>query len=166
MRLLVAFKAFWRALWSPQDTRLWLEDKSQEPKGVSEDKNVEGDKSHLRLLSLFQQSGRLIDFLQEDISKYNDAQVGAAVRQLHEQCGQKLEELVTVRPIFEQAEGGTVEVTAGYDPSAIRIVGHVPEAPFKGKLVHKGWRAHKRSLPKQVGVTDVDVIFPAEVEVK
>src|SRR5258708_33455175 len=39
----------------------------------------------LRLLSVLQREGRLVDFLLEDIQAYPDAQVGSAVRYIHRQ---------------------------------------------------------------------------------
>ncbi len=39
-----------------------------------------------RLLGILQRDSRLVDFLMEDITGYSDDQVGAAVRELHDQC--------------------------------------------------------------------------------
>lgn len=160
-RLINAFKAFFKALGAPQEAqRFLLEEAPEKPKTES------GDRAHLRLLTILQQSGRLVDFLQEDITSYSDAQVGAAVRQLHEGCRKSLEEMVTIRPVFEEQEGSQVSIPAGYDPARIKIVGSVKgEPPFQGELVHSGWQVKRQSLPKSVGRHDSDVIQPAEVEV-
>lgn len=159
MGLGIAIKAFIKAWKSPKEAEEFLEDKKP--------KIEHQDYSHLRLLALMQESGRMIDFLKEDISAYDDAQVGAAVRKIHEDCSKCLEDVVTVRPLMEENEGSTVTILKGYDPSSVKIVGKVVgEPPFTGKLVHKGWKAHKRSLPKKIGDQIVDVICPAEVEVK
>ena len=40
--------------------------------------------SALQLLGLLQREGRLIDFLQEDVSGYGDADIGAAARVVHD----------------------------------------------------------------------------------
>ncbi|MCD4755860.1 MAG: DUF2760 domain-containing protein, partial [Deltaproteobacteria bacterium] len=40
----------------------------------------------VQTLGLLQREGRLIDFLQEDIEPYDDAQIGAAVREVHRGC--------------------------------------------------------------------------------
>ena len=37
----------------------------------------------VQMLALLQRDGRLIDFFKEDIAQYQDAQIGAAVRELH-----------------------------------------------------------------------------------
>ena len=163
MSLILAFKAFFLALKDPKRAQLFL-NPSEGNQGC-ESQPVEP--SHLRLLSLMQQSSRLIDFLKEDLSSCDDAQVGAAVRKIHAECGQCLEEIVTIRPLMEEKEGAKVTVPQGYDPSKIKVVGKVKgQPPFVGVLVHKGWKAHKRSLPKHVGESAVEVICPAEVEVR
>ena len=121
----------------------------------------------MRLLALLQQSGRLIDFLKEDIAAFSDEQVGAAVRKIHQDCRQSLEELVTIRPVMEENEGAKVKIAAGYDASHIKIVGKVKsDPPFTGVIVHRGWKAHKRSLPKKVGEQANEVLCPAEIEVR
>src|SRR5271165_2926678 len=40
----------------------------------------------VNFLAILQEKGRLVDFLMDDIKGYNDAQVGAAARVLHEGC--------------------------------------------------------------------------------
>src|SRR5262245_40657465 len=47
-----------------------------------------GDQSDraIQLLALLQRDGRLVDFLMEDLSTYSDAQIGAAVRDVHAAC--------------------------------------------------------------------------------
>jgi len=162
MRLVLAIKSFFKALKEPLQAKQFLDGFSSPTKSEKR-----SDTSHLRLLSIFQQSARLVDFFKEDLKGCSDAQVGAAVRKIHTDCSKLLEELVTVRPVFEEEEGARVEIPAGYDVSSIKVVGKVKgEPPYSGKLVHKGWRAHKRSLPKQVGKQAVEVIYPAEVEIR
>lgn len=154
-----AFKAFFKALREPQKAQVFLEDKTQ--------KVEESDASHLRLLAILQQSARLIDFFKEDISKYSDAQVGAAARKIHQDAGKVLEEIVTIRPIKLENEGTKIQVASGYDPSSIKVVGKVKgEPPYNGTLVHKGWKATKQSLPKKIGEQHHEVLQPAEIEIK
>ena len=162
MGLMLAFKAFLKAFQDPKKAEDFVLGK-QPPQLAAQS----GDFSHLRLLSLLQQSGRLVDFLKEDISAFSDAEVGAAARQVHRDCAKLIEELVTVRPVMEEGEGSNIRVPVGYDPATIRLVGQVKgQPPFEGVLVHKGWKAHKRSLPKGVGDQKSEVICPAEVEVR
>src|SRR6266851_3656173 len=77
----------------------------------------------LRLLALLQREGRLLDFLLEDIQDYPDAQIGAAVRDIHRQCRTALKEHLDLEPILSGGEGTNVEVPPGFDPSAIRLTG-------------------------------------------
>lgn len=161
MGLSLAFKAFVKAWKQPEQAQRFID--GEEPKRIESS----SDASHLRLLSLLQQSSRLIDFLKEDISSYSDAQVGAAVRKIHADCSKCMEDLVTIRPVMDETEGTTISVPIGYDASRIKVVGKVKgQPPFKGVLMHKGWKAHKRSLPRQVGEQLTEVISPAEIEIR
>lgn len=161
-RILLAFKAFFKAFREPAQAALFLLPEAPAAKCVSL-----SDQTHLQLLTLLQQSGRLIDFLKEDLSGFNDAQIGGAVRKIHQDCGKLLEDLVTIRPIREEAEGAVIQIQAGYDASKIKVVGNVQgEPPFSGILMHKGWKAHKRSLPKTGEAVSSEIICPAEVEVQ
>jgi len=119
----------------------------------------------LRLLALLQRDGRLLDFLLEDIQAYPDAQIGAAVRDIHRQCQAALKEHLVLEPVLAKAEGESVEVLAGFDPSAIRLTGNVTgQPPFKGTLQHQGWRVKEIKLaPPPEGQDDL-VLMPAEVE--
>lgn len=160
-KLKVAFKAFGQAFKDPEKAQILLETRKA-PQAIAS-----GDSSHLRMLYYLQNSGRLIDFLKEDITAFSDAQIGAAVRKIHQDCAQALEELVTVRPLRDENEGMTVQIPKGYNPAEIKIVGNIKgEPPFSGILVHRGWKAHKLSLPKKTNEMSGEVICPAEVEIK
>lgn len=155
----LAIKAFIKAFKEPEQAKQFLEGA---PKQVDS-----SDLSHLRLLNYLQQGGRLIDFLKEDITPFTDAQVGAAVRKIHQDCSQTVEELVTIRPLRDESEGATIHVPKGFNPAEFKIMGKVKgEAPYSGVLVHRGWKAQKRSLPKKSGEQSTEVICPAEVEIK
>lgn len=161
MGLMLAFKTFMRALSDPEGAKRFLEPK--EPREAES----KGDNAHLRMLGFLQQSGRLLDFLKEDIGNYTDAQVGAAARAVHADCSRCVEELVTVRPLRTEAEGSRIQVAKGYDPSQIKLVGKVKgEPPYQGVLVHQGWRAHKLSLPVSLSQSRGEVLAAAEVEVE
>lgn len=163
MGFILAWKAFIKAFKEPEKAKVFLSD--QPTPNVK--KNDYEDPSHLRMLGFLQQEGRLIDFLKEDISAFSDAQVGAAVRRIHQECARTLEEFVTVRSLREEGEGSLIQVPKDYNPIEIKIVGDIQgEPPFTGVLMHKGWKAHKRSLPKRALDQTYDVICPAEIEVK
>lgn len=159
--LVLAWKAFLKAWREPLWAMLLLEKKESAPSPSFE------ENSHLRLLALLQKEGRLVDFFKENISTFTDAQIGAAVRKIHNECGKSLEEFVTLRPLMQDQEGATVTVPQGYDANSIKITGKVKgNPPYQGVLRHKGWKAHKLSLPKQIEKTDLSVVCPAEVEIQ
>ena len=119
----------------------------------------------LQLLSLFQREARLIDFTQENLSGYSDADIGAAARVVHEGCSKVLREHFTIDAIRTEAEGSRVTLPEGFDASAVRLTGNVVgKAPFTGTLSHRGWRASSVRLPKLAEAHDAKVLAPAEVE--
>jgi hypothetical protein len=119
----------------------------------------------IQMLSILQRKGRLIDFLQENLSQYDDAQIGAAVRNIHAGCKEALADHVKLEPIYNESEGSQVTVDSNFDANAVRLVGNVVgNPPFRGTLVHRGWRVVQIDLPKQTSDKD-KVIAPAEVEV-
>lgn len=159
-RFMNACKAFIKAWQEPQAAELFLQG------NLTVERRDEGDIAHLRLLALLQSKGRLIDFLKENIDSFDDAQVGAAVRNVHKECGKLLDEIVTLKPLIDAEEGQTIDVPKGYDATTIKMVGEIKgEPPYKGIIIHRGWRAIKRSLPKKLGEVTSDVVTPAEIEV-
>ena len=119
----------------------------------------------VQMLALLQRDGRLIDFLAEDISGYPDAQLGAAVRTIHETCRQVLDHYVKLEPILNSEEDQPVTVQAGFDPAAVKLIGNVAgEPPVRGVLRHKGWRVKEVNLPPLPQVAGRMVVAPAEVE--
>ncbi len=121
--------------------------------------------SALQLLSLLQREGRLIDFLNEDVAAYSDAEIGAAARVVHDHCKQALDAHLSISRIRSEAEGSHVSIPKGFSAQEIRLVGNVVgEAPFRGALSHAGWRVTKIELPKLADGHDLRVLAPAEVE--
>ena len=107
----------------------------------------------------------MIDFLLEDIGSFQDAQVGQAVRDIHRKDQAVLKQHLVLEPIVAGAEGEKVTVPAGFDPSAIRVLGNVTgQPPYTGEVQHPGWRVRGLKLsPLPVG-QDAFVIQPAEVQ--
>lgn len=163
LRMRVAWRSFWRAL----RDRAFAE-KAQPLLARAEEKATAPPKpsgAPLRLLALLQREGRLLDFLLEDIQAYADAQIGAAVRDIHRQCQAALKEHLRIEPILPQAEGAGVEIPAGFDPSAVRLTGNVTgHPPFRGTLQHHGWRVRELKLSPPPEGQDEFVLMPAEVE--
>ncbi|MCB2156658.1 DUF2760 domain-containing protein [bacterium] len=120
----------------------------------------------IQVLGLLQKEGRLVDFLMEDISSFSDADVGAAVRQIHSGCRTVLDERFKLERVLQDDEGAAVEVPADFDASAISVIGNVSgEPPYKGTLNHRGWRAAETHLPTVPADADHTIVHPAEVEV-
>ena len=120
-------------------------------------------------LATLQERGRLIDFLMDDITTYDDAQVGAAARVVHQGCKAALQEHFRIRPIREEGEGSSVTISAGYPADEYRLIGKISgPGPFSGTLVHHGWRTDLVRLPRIVRVDPdrLPTIAPAEVELK
>lgn len=119
----------------------------------------------LQLLALLQREARLIDFTQEDLGSYSDADVGGAARVVHEGCAKVLREHFSISPVRTEAEGSRITLPAGFDARAIRLTGNVVgQAPFTGSLGHRGWRVTEVRLPTLASGFDARVLAPAEVE--
>ena len=92
-RFLLALRSFWRIV-TDADFASRVEPLfSRAPTGPD-----------VRVLAVLQRDGRLIDFLQEELDSYTDAQIGAAVRDIHRGCRKSLHEYLTIEPIIDGAE--------------------------------------------------------------
>ncbi len=119
----------------------------------------------LQLLGLFQSEARLIDFLEEDIAAYSDADIGAAARIVHEGCRKVLHQHFDIEPVRHEPEGSRITLPKGFDPAEVRLTGNiVGEPPFQGVLVHRGWHASEVKLPQLSEGHRADILAPAEVE--
>ena len=119
----------------------------------------------LQLLGLLQKNARFIDFIQEDIASYSDADVGVAARVVHEGCKKAVHEHFTLAPIRTELEGNKVTLPAGFDAASVRLTGNiVGSAPFTGTLVHKGWQVTDVRLAKLTQTHNANIVAPAEVE--
>lgn len=121
--------------------------------------------SGLAVLALLQREGRLVDFLQEDVASFGDAEIGAAARVVHAGSRKVLDQYLTLEPVLQDAEGATVTVPAGFNAERIRLTGNVSgQPPFRGALKHHGWVATSVRFPAGSSSLDPSVIAPAEVE--
>ncbi|TDN61536.1 DUF2760 domain-containing protein [Paraburkholderia sp. BL10I2N1] len=124
-----------------------------------------GPDAALQLLGLLQRDARFIDFIEENIAGYSDADIGAAARLVHDGCRATLREHFTIRPVREEAEGSRVTLAEGFDATAIRLTGNVVgKPPFSGNISHRGWRVEDVRLPTLTKTHDATVLAPAEVE--
>ena len=126
---------------------------------------VESSDRAAQLLAILQRDGRLVDFLMEDLTPYQDAQVGAAVRDVHRGCREALDKYASLAPVLDLEEGSTVNVDRDNEPARIKVVGNVAGAPpYRGILRHRGWEVARLALPP-LPATGRTVVAPAEVEV-
>jgi hypothetical protein len=71
-----------------------------------------------------------------------------------------------IETILSGNEGDTATVPAGFDPSAVRVVGNVAGAPpFTGSINHPGWRVTELKVAPPPAGADEFVLQPAEVQV-
>lgn len=168
-RFALAWKSFWRILGRPEFARRAARQLAEPPPEMSGRKPAPPPErihaSGLLVLSLLQRDGRLIDFLQENVAGFSDAEVGAAARVVHAGCKKALAEYFTVEPVLNDAEGATVTLPQGFDAGRIRVTGNVAgQPPFRGALKHHGWFASAVRLPSISENLDPHVLTPAEVE--
>lgn len=119
----------------------------------------------LQLLALLQREGRFVDFLEEDVASFADADIGAAARVVHSGCRKALREHVKLEPVRGEEEGARVTLPDPLDAAAVKLTGNVQgKGPYTGTLRHKGWRAAEITLPTAVAGHDPRVLAQAEVE--
>ena len=169
MRLFLAFRLFFRVLFrgeaavteqtAPPAPAL------PQPKPVAKPAPPARSEA-ITLLAALQREARFVDFVQEPLAGYTDAQIGAAARQVHDDCAKTLSRLFDLRPVRSEAEGTPISVPPGFDAGRLRLTGNVAgEPPFQGRLVHPGWEADKCQLPAwSGGEAAARVVAPAEVE--
>jgi hypothetical protein len=170
-RFTLAFSTFWRTLVDPAfaqaAARLRRGEAETRPAPATPVARLQEAEPNaaLQLLGLLQKEGRLIDFLEEDVAAYSDAEIGAATRVVHEGCRRALREHFTITAVRGEPEGTRVTLAEGFDASAVRLTGNVVgPAPFTGSLTHRGWRVTETRLPKVAAGHDLSILAPAEVE--
>ena len=120
-------------------------------------------------VSLLQEKGRLVDFLMEDVAPYDDKQVGAAARVVHQGCREVLNDSFKITPISQAEEGSRITVPAAYAADEYRLLGKISgDPPFTGTLLHKGWKTESVKLPRTLKSDEEHLpsIAPAQVELK
>ena len=176
-----AWKAFWSILKSNEKAEAWntlttpqalpppseaeSSDAEEVPQAPVETKASRTDEA-VHTLAILQRESRLIDFLLEDISQCDDDQIGAAVRKIHDDARDALDKYFGIQPVMNQQESEEVQLPEDFDTRQIRLSGKASTTPpFKGTLIHKGWRAAHVKLPVLSNAVDPTVIVPAEVEI-
>jgi len=176
-KLVLAFKAFFRVFSDAEFAKLVEE--ALKGIGVAEKPAPEKPKAPpapkpparsdaVNLLAALQREARLLDFFKENIAPYEDAQIGAAVRDIHRDSAAVIERIFAPAPVVEQEEGATLDVPEGYDPEEFRLSGNVTgQPPHQGTLQHHGWKATRCDLPKWTGGDSAaNIIAAAEVEIR
>ena len=163
-RFFLAFQCFFRILFS-REFSLRVKELRQPPPEQAEEEPVAVEA--VRVLALFQREGRLVDFLREDVTPYDDAQIGAAARSVHQGCSKVLDEYFEIVPVRDEQEEAAVTVEDGFDPSAIQLIGEVSgQPPYRGTLKHHGWRAARATLPPVPEGQDQTIVASAEIEIQ
>jgi hypothetical protein len=173
-RIPIAFRIFFRVLFNPEfagrlsrygdEPQRETTARKPEPAGRPVFREAPPD-SALQLLGLLQQEGRLIDFLEEDVAGFSDADIGAAARVVHQGCRKAIRDHLKIVPVRTESEGSSVVLEEGFDSGSIRLAGNViGKPPYKGRIVHRGWRVSEIVLPKVEEGHDVRVLASAEVE--
>ncbi len=178
MRFSVAIRAFFRSLFNAEiaeqiDAILksgrpaLAELPSPQPAAVKAPPKPSRSEA-LTLLATLQREARLVDFFKESLDGYSDAQIGAAVRDIHRDTAVVLQRLFAIEPVVEGEEGRQIEVPVGFDAGCYRLTGNVTGTPpFNGTVVHHGWKASKCELPVWSGGKEAaEIVAPAEVELK
>jgi len=186
MRLSIAFRCFFSLLFTgkisekilaelrarvrpathPEETPEAAPAGTRPPATAAAPRPHDGTERAIQMLALLQRDGRLVDFFTEDITAYDDAQVGAAVRDMHESCRGTLQHYLTLEPVVAGEEGQPVTIEPGFEPGTIKLIGNVTgKLPARGVLRHHGWRAGQVRLPDLPSGIARAVIAPAEVEI-
>ncbi len=177
-RLAVALRVFWAALRS-QATAERLSatlETAALPNVVNVEKPQPPKKSEFQrparseaitLLAALQREARLVDLVKQPLTGFSDEEIGAAARNVLSDCGSVLDRFFGLQAVSQEPEGASSEVPAGYDPACYKLGGRVEGiGPFRGTVVHQGWRATTVNLPTWTGSKDAALIIaPAEVEV-
>ena len=121
----------------------------------------------ITLLSALQREARFIDLVQESLTDYSDAQIGAAARDVLRDSRSVLDRFFAIKPIVDAEDGAELQTPDQVDAARYRLAGQVSGAPpFSGQLLHHGWEASRCELPQWSGGDDVAlVVAPVELEV-
>ncbi|MCA9133811.1 MAG: DUF2760 domain-containing protein [Planctomycetales bacterium] len=174
----VAFKAFFAALSNRQTAerlRLALQGASP-PASLPETEKKptatapkpvasEATRSEaLTLLSTLQREARFLDLVQEPLEAFEDAQIGAAAREVLRDSKKTLERMFAIVPLAEEEEGAHCQLEKKASPARYRLVGKSEGS--SGTIVHRGWQATHCDVPQWSGQrSDAWILAPIEVEV-
>lgn len=163
-RFTKSFRAFW-AVWARGEDAVRIRGEEVLRIADKDNENAQRRGDCVDLLYQLQTKARFVDFLLEDLDGLADAQVGAAVRNIHRDCSKVVTEYFCLKPAVDSPEGGPITLETGYDARRLKPVGEMTgEGPWQGILAHPGWVAAEVTLPARGEGGDIDVIAPAEIE--
>nr|WP_320114192.1 DUF2760 domain-containing protein [uncultured Desulfuromonas sp.] len=137
---------------------------------VQYDSSDDCDAAVVQLMSRLQEKGRLIDFVMDDISAYDNESVGAAARIVHQGCCEVVADYFTIAPVHDGEEMEEIRLEENYDSRQYRLIGQVPDTPpYTGQVLHRGWKTSAVKRPQMANVAEApslkEIIAPAEVEI-
>lgn len=152
-----------------EETKIKNRSLSKELEAFNGKHNSAAEMNLLQLLNLLQEKGRFLDFVMDDISRFPDAQVGAAARVVHSGCQKVISQYLDINPVRGEQEGSPIELEDAFSAYQYRLLGNVGEPPYKGTILHRGWKADAIKLPELVAKAETSleqlkVLAPAEVE--
>ena len=182
MSLSVAFKAFFAALFDRQaaqrigaalaSSTAIASDKSpaveapQAPAATAQPASPPasaGRSEALTLLATLQRESRWLDLVYESLDSYQDAQIGAAAREVLRDCRKSLERMFALAPVTEAEEGATLSLPANASPAKYRVMGAADRDT--AVVTHRGWQATRCDVPQWNGHRDEKLLLaPIELE--
>ena len=114
------------------------------------------------LLALLQREGRFVDFLEQPVEGFSDADVGAAARVVHAGCKKALAGRVAVGPILAEEEGARVTLSGTETEVVVTGAGGLRAGTYT--VVHRGWRLTQDELPALTAGHGGLLLQAAEVE--
>jgi hypothetical protein len=122
----------------------------------------------LTLLAALQREARFIDLVKQPLTSFSDEEIGAASRNVLGECRAVLDRFFQIEPLRGDPEGATCEIPSNYDPLNVKLSGRIEgPGPYRGQLIHHGWRATTINLPTWTGPkTSTQILAPAEIEIQ
>jgi hypothetical protein len=161
-RLTLAFRVLFNAAFAGRVSRLLSLPQDKPVAATPERVHA----SSLLLLGALQREGRLVDFLQQEVSGFADEQVGAAARVVHAGCRRVLQQYYDLEPAAKEQEGAEVSLQKGFDAQRWRLTGNVAgQPPFRGIVRHHGWVTRGIRMPALSESIDPRIVAPAELEI-
>lgn len=122
-----------------------------------------GRSEALTLLATLQREARLLDLVHESLDAYDDAQIGAASREVLRDCRKSLERMFALAPLAEAEEGESLQLPSPASPAKYRLLGSGDRS--QAVITHRGWQATRCDVPQWNGQRDEKLLLaPIELE--